>query len=199
MKMNQNLRQDYLLLFYLLIIISLLIYNEAKGDTIGEVTRVVKVLQPKHDVLTATHIATELLVLSPKINIDWKIWLAMLYQESKLLSDPHNCLTTNLKCSNDYGLGQIHMPTWEVILNLDRDMLLTDERYGIQASYTVLKLYKKRYAKTEVDWYTRYHSSTPFYRFTYKKAVENWKLLIERILHGGGTQKKIHEHRVELP
>lgn len=196
--MKARLKEEYLLLFYLLIILGILLTREAKGDTIGEVTKVVRKLQPKHDSMKAIRISKELLLKSKKLDMDWKLWLAMLYQESRLLADPHNCLELPDSCQKDVGIGQVNLPVWGDVLKLDKQRLLSDETYGIIASYSVLRRYKKQYGY-EMEWWSRYHSSTPKYRTAYTIAVNEWRLLIERMMYGNRAEKTIYEERATVP
>lgn len=114
----------------------------------------------------ADHIAQNL----PK-DVDWRIYLAILYQESSLRTDPQNCLKKPANCTGDYGIGQINFKVWGKKLNLDAKRLKTDRKYALDASISVLEVYKAKYAKKEINWFTRYHSSTPSFRKIYMERL----------------------------
>jgi hypothetical protein len=73
----------------------------------------------------------------------------------------------------DFCAAQIN---WRNVLkmNLEVDKLLTDMQYCINAGAKILAGFKKRYAKKEKDWYTRYYNSNPIMRSEYKRLVERY-------------------------
>jgi hypothetical protein len=75
-------------------------------------------------------------------------------------------------CS-DFGLSQIHYKTADRY-DFDMHKLYTDLNYSVESGMIVLKDFKKRYAKKEKYWWTRYNSSTPQKRELYRKLVERY-------------------------
>lgn len=178
--MKSQIRQELLLLTYLIIMLGLILGKEAKGDTIGEVTRVVMNIQPKNDTLKSTKIASKIILTSKKLDLSWVTYTAMLVQESMLLDDPNGSMYSCTDC----GLTQIHYPTWGEVLGLDKYRLVYDTMYSMDISYRILKRYKKQYGH-EQDWYTRYHSSTPVIRERYRLAISEKVYMILQMI--GGT------------
>lgn len=59
----------------------------------------------------------------------------------------------------DYGLTQINHKTIKRY-NLSKDKIMTDYDYAIHSGAMVLSYFKKRFAKTEADWWCRYNVGT---------------------------------------
>lgn len=82
-----------------------------------------------------------------------------------------------LKCINaiskDYGIGQINHKTIKAF-NFDKQKLLTDLNYSVEAAAIVLSDFKKRYAHKEKDFWTRYNSSNKEKREKYRKLVARY-------------------------
>lgn len=89
---------------------------------------------------------------------------AILAQESryKLNAINHESL--------DYGIAQINHKT-VAAFGFDKQKLLTDLEYSVKAGAIVLADIKKRYGHREEDYWTRYNSSKPSKRETYKRLV----------------------------
>jgi hypothetical protein len=105
--------------------------------------------------------------------VDWKVFVAILYQESSLRLDPQNCFKVKSNCTGDYGIGQINVKIWQKQLNLDKKRLKTDRKYSISKAIKVLEDYRKRYAHRDPKWYSRYHSSTPHLRSKYEQRIHH--------------------------
>lgn len=73
----------------------------------------------------------------------------------------------------DYGIGQINHKTIKNF-NFDQKKLLSDIEYSIEAAAIVLADFKRMYGKKEVEYWTRYNSSNPTARHTYKKLVARY-------------------------
>lgn len=84
--------------------------------------------------------------------------------------DPQGCMKVKKRCK-DYGIGQLNYKIWGKHLKLSRVRLLTDVDYAVESSVKVYMYYKTRYAKKELDWFTRYHSGTPKLRYRYLKYL----------------------------
>jgi hypothetical protein len=134
-----------------------------------EIAYAITKLQPKIETTRAIKLATAIHRNASAIELDWRIAVAILYQESSLRMDPQNCIKR--KDCNDMGIGQVRYSVWGKALNLDRKRLLTDETYAIDAVFQVLGHYKTQYGDKELNWFTRYHSKTPELRFLYMKRL----------------------------
>lgn len=117
---------------------------------------------------------------SKKHKVSSKVLTAMLMQESS-----YNINAKNVKCGIsmttgrkdcvvvDYGIGQINHKTIKHF-NLDQKKLLSDLDYSVEAAAIVLADFKRMYGKKEVEYWTRYNSSTPAKRHVYKKLVARY-------------------------
>lgn len=105
-------------------------------------------------------VATAIVESSKNNDIDSEIYLAILFKESSLLTDPQNCLKEAKSCTGDYGMSQVNYRTWGKVLNIDKAKMLTDVAYSIEVGARVLSYYK-RYENKDSIWYARYHSKTP--------------------------------------
>jgi len=104
-------------------------------------------------------------------NLDWRLIVAIFFQESSLSIDPQGCLASKKRCTADYGIGQVRAKVWEKAFPIDRKKLMSDVHYSVQTSVKVLTYYKMRYAQKELNWFTRYHSGSPIHRATYMKNL----------------------------
>jgi soluble lytic murein transglycosylase-like protein len=125
-----------------------------------------------------------------KYKLDPKLLTAILAQESMYRINTANCsygirccdftkvlgLETNkvgydvVRSCTDFGISQIHYKTAERY-NLDIALLLTDPDYSVRAGAKILYDIKRRYAKHEPTWWTRYNASSPSKRAEYEKKV----------------------------
>lgn len=159
------------------------------------VMELVQFLQPSTNDMDADKIATAILRYSRDINLDWRVFISILFQESSLTLDPQNCYMNELhppivrikhiknhkvtyrlvqkkvkKCI-DYGIAQINFRTWGEELGLNKELLVTDIDYSINAASKILFYYKHRYAKRDAKWHLRYHSNTPEFKTAYGKVI----------------------------
>jgi hypothetical protein len=155
------------------------------------VMELVQFLQPNSTDKVANEIARSVLKNSRSINIDWRLFVSILFQESSLTLDPQNCYMDELhpsiariknkvgykivqkspkKCI-DYGIAQINWRTWGKALSLNKELLVTDIDYSIGAATKILSYYKKTYAKKDTRWHLRYHSNTPEFKEEYGNYI----------------------------
>jgi hypothetical protein len=73
----------------------------------------------------------------------------------------------------DFGMSQIYYKTARRY-KLDLSKLTTNTKYSIEAGAKVLRGFKKRYARKETDWWTRYNASSKIKRDIYKQLVERF-------------------------
>lgn len=116
--------------------------------------------------------------------------LAIFYQESSLLSDPQGCLNRKIRCTGDYGIGQINYKVWGKRFNLDKVKLMTNVPYAVKMSTKVFVHYKLRYQHKELHWYTRYHSGTPSLRAKYLTRINKGFSKINLYLQAHRNAKK---------
>lgn len=161
-------------------------------DTVGQL---IQFMQPNLDDYTAGVISKSILRHSKDIGIDWRLFVSILFQESSLSLDPQNCYMNELyppmervrhkkhghttytierkkshRCM-DYGIAQINFHTWGKVLDLNKELLLTDIDYSIAAGAKILYYYKKNFSKHDPKWHLRYHSNTPEYKNAYGKVL----------------------------
>jgi hypothetical protein len=117
---------------------------------------------------------------SHKYKISPKILAAVLMQESSYnvgakgkycgvstITGKRDCIVV------DYGIGQINHKTIKNF-NFDQNKLLSDVKYSIEAAAIVLSDFKRMYGKREVDYWSRYNTSTPSKRKVYKNLVSRY-------------------------
>lgn len=100
-------------------------------------------------------------------DINPKRYAAILAQESGYKLNAIN------KVSMDYGMAQINFRTIAA-LGFDKNRLLTDIEYSIEAGAIVLSKIKKSHGNKEKDFWTRYNSSNVSKRELYAKLVSRY-------------------------
>lgn len=158
-----------------------------------DIIRTVQYLQPRHSQKMAKKIAGAVYHYSKSINVDWRLFLSILYQESSLDLDPQKCMEKefeehfkrvktkkhsfkyvkipNRKCE-DYGISQINWKTWGKEMQLDKKLLLTDVDYSVKAAANILAFYKTKHSRHDRRWHLRYHSATPYYKAEYEEYIK---------------------------
>ncbi len=103
----------------------------------------------------------------------------------KLTSIKAKCKTNpelfrkEVRVCSDFGIGQIHYKNIEAH-KLNTTMLLTDLKYSIEASAIVLRDFKKRYERKDIDWWVRYNCGTK--GSTERDTCRIYKKLVSRYL-----------------
>lgn len=120
--------------------------------------------KPNLDPVYADRLAWAIYSTSNKYKLNPLKVSAILRQECRYL----------LKCINDtskdYGIGQINHKTIKAF-NFDKNRLLVDLDYSVEAAVIVLADFKRMYGRKEVDYWTRYNASNPQKREVYKQLV----------------------------
>lgn len=143
---------------------------QLKPTTDRRIVRVIKQLQPKLSDKEVETIATIISRNSAKTGIEWRLVVAILFQESSLKIDPQNCKVNFTRC-NDMGIGQVRYSVWGKELKIDKKRMVTDLDYSIGKVYKVLVHYRNAYGHKELNWFTRYHHGNPSFRFEYMKRL----------------------------
>lgn len=125
---------------------------------------------PNIDRSTARHIASVVYTKTNKYGIPNDIFVAILAQESMYKLSAKNC---NRKRCTDFGISQIHHSTVNRY-KFDKNKLLTDLEYSVEAGCIVLKYFMDKYRNKEKNWYSRYNSSKPSLRKKYEKSVKRF-------------------------
>lgn len=137
-----------------------------------EIIHVINTIQPHID-KKLKYALVEKLETFPE-NMEWEMFLSILFQESSLNVDParngRRC-SKHLKTCLDYGIGQVSYKYWGKKLKINRRKALKDPKYSISLSFQVYYSYFKRYSKKDKKWFTRYHSGTPSLRKDYEKRI----------------------------
>ena len=92
---------------------------------------------------------------------------AILRQESGYRLDAINRVT------KDFSIGQINYKTIKAF-NFDKNRLLIDLDYSVEAAIIVLADFKRMYGKREKNWYSRYNSSNDNKRKEYEQLVARY-------------------------
>lgn len=135
-----------------------------------KIAKIIAHLQPKMSANNALKLAKIVSRLSAEYDIDYKLSLAIMFQESSLRLDPHNC-KVNLTACNDMGIGQVRYSVWGKELKIDKVQIVTNLEYSVKMHYEVLRDYKKRYKNKELNWFTRYHSNDSTLRYEYMQRL----------------------------
>lgn len=143
---------------------------QQRPTTDRRIVKVIKELQPKLSDKDAEAIATIVSRNSAKTGIEWRLVVAILFQESSLKIDPQNCKVNFTRC-NDMGIGQVRYSVWGKELKIDKKRMVTDLEYAIGKVYKVLGHYREKYGQKELNWFTRYHHGDPSFRFEYMKRL----------------------------
>lgn len=173
------------------------VYKTPTNENVTQktVVELIRFLQPAMPLDKADKVAFSVLKYSRDINLDWRLFISILFQESSLTLDPQNCYTNELhplpvkvkmsshgkviyrtmagipkKCI-DYGIAQINFRTWGEELGLNKELLVTNIDYSINAASKILFYYKHRYAKHDSKWHLRYHSNTPEFKNAYGTVI----------------------------
>lgn len=125
-------------------------------------------------------LAQTILVQSKKHKIPAKLLAAILMQESaykvsaknihcgvSVYSGKEDCIVI------DFGIGQINHKTIKVF-NFDKNKLLSDLAYSIEASAIVLADFRRMYGQKESDYWSRYNAGTRSKRQVYKTLVARY-------------------------
>ena len=120
---------------------------------------------------------------SRKHNIPANIYTAILMQESTYRLEAKNChrgiLVDNVQKENivkicsDFGISQIYYKTAK-LFEFSINQLTSDLEYSVEAGAIVLAEFHKRYGHREINWWTRYNSSTAVKRNIYRQLVEQY-------------------------
>ncbi len=146
------------------------IQNRSENPQIVKITRVIANLQPNMNRYQNRMLAKVIHENSTRTGIDWRLVVAILFQESSLRLDPQNCKVNFTRC-NDMGIGQVRYSVWGKTLKIDKKRMVTDVEYAIEQVYAVLSHYKLQYGKRELNWFTRYHSGDPEFRAIYMRKL----------------------------
>jgi len=122
---------------------------------------------PKINLNYAYELSNIIYKKATKHNINPRKFAAILAQESMYRLDAKNC--KNGVC-NDFGIAQINKKTIEAF-GFDKQRLLKDLEYSIEAGVLVLADFKRMYGDKEQYWWTRYNASNPEKRKIYKQLV----------------------------
>ncbi len=110
--------------------------------------------------------------------LDWKIVVAILFQESRFKENAVNC--GRYGC-NDFGIAQINfrnIKAW----GMDFGKIF-DAGYSIKHATAFLERLKNRHSHKDPKWFARYNSGTPHLKNKYYKLLRKHLNRIERILN----------------
>lgn len=137
---------------------------------LNETVQIIEHLQPDVSDRYAIELAVSVNQAVIKYDLPKEKFLAILFQESSLRTDPKDCAVEVKNCTPDFGIGQVNFPVWGDHLKMDRIRALTDVAYSVELSAKVLHSYK-RFKKHERNWWSRYHSKTSERRKDYEERI----------------------------
>ena len=178
---------------------SLFLSSPVRAETVSTVSAVVRELQPALSDRDAQEIAQEVTSQAEENHFDWKLFLAVLFQESSLHRDPHNCLKVRLHC-RDFGIGQVNWRTWGIRWRLNKLLLVTNYPYAIGVSARIFAQYQNRFKAHDRYWLGRYNSGTLEYRRDYQKKVLRHYARIKAYLlnrYAYGRLRRTEPYRLE--
>ena len=152
-----------------ILLLLILFPSKAFSDSLRtqEIEYVIQKLRPSIAKKLKKEVAFELDKLTSQSKIDWKRYISILFQESSLQLNPKAAGKLY-----DYGIGQVSYYYWGKKLKIDKKKSLNNTKYSISISIIVYLHYRKKYAKRDSKWYTRYHSGTPSKRKAYEKRID---------------------------
>jgi len=155
-------------------------------DRVETLSLLLQHLQPKLKDTSAKELAQVILKEASINQLDWKLIVSILNQESSLRRDPQGCLKNADDCTGDYGIAQVRYKIWKDEFGLkkeDKKRLMTDYAYAVGTQVRILVHYREKYQNREFNWFTRYHSGTPEFRAVYmrhlNKSYEKINLFLE--------------------
>lgn len=161
----------------ILILIILLIGN-AWADSKHPIYKQILRNEPRINKKYAMRLSNVIHKACLKYNVPKHIYTAILMQESRYKLHALRKVTGLLNgeettIKTDFGIAQVH---WKNVKNmkLDIDLLLNDLVYSVNQGAKILAYFKKRYAKKEEKWWSRYNASSKVKRNIYEKLVERY-------------------------
>jgi soluble lytic murein transglycosylase-like protein len=133
-------------------------------------------LHPKMDHKKAYKLSNLFSRVAKKYKVNPKLLISIAYQESTFKPKTVRRVTglvfneetgeyKEVKVGEDFCMMQIHQSNIRK-MKLDVAKLLKDPRYCLEAGAKILTKYKKKYSKTEKEWWTRYNAKS-----TAKRAI----------------------------
>lgn len=152
------------------------IYSFTHPMEMEETMKFISKTNPKLAEEVKQEVATSILKVSQKHNLDHKLMLSIIAVESSF--KPAAKSTTG-----DFSIVQINYATWSVefkriqgkVLNFQK--LKKDIPYSIESMGEILS-YLKRYQVKDSLWFARYHSKTPSLKRIYAKRIFSKNLTI---------------------
>jgi len=141
---------------------------------------------PKIPQLTAMGLSNAIYKASVKFDVSANILTAIIAQESSYNIKAKNCKTgldkeallkgelKEVTICFDFGLGQIN---WRNVKNRKLDILklMNDKDYSIETAALIMSEFKKRFAKWDDSYWTRYNARNTIKRELYKRLVERYR------------------------
>lgn len=172
----------------LLLILLFSTSTKAMDMKTGEIYLQIIKNKPSLDSEYAAQLSRIIKKMTDKYDISSKLFTAMLMQESKYNLEVAKCnvkvyyvlkdVRTAQKSCTDFGISQINHKTVKSY-KFDKDRLLTDLPYSIEAGLIVLSDFKKSFHR-EKEWYTRYNCGNK--GTTSRKTCQDYKKLVTKYL-----------------
>lgn len=139
-------------------------------EKIALISKVISNLQPNLNSKMNRLLTESIYKNAQATGIDWRIAVAIMFQESSLTLDPQNCKADFTQC-NDMGIGQVRYSIWGKELKIDKKRMVTDVDYAVGKVFKILAMHKESHGQKEFNWFTRYHSKTPSHRAEYMRRL----------------------------
>ena len=127
---------------------------------------------PKIDKRYAARLSMVIYKKTLKYGLEPRIFTAMLAQESKYNLGTLGYKSKRARKPIDFGIAQINKNTIKS-MHLDKNRLLTDMEYSVEAGTKVLADFKHTYGSEKTYW-THYNSGKTKYRNRYLVAVSRY-------------------------
>lgn len=122
--------------------------------------------------LQRKRIAVLINMASLEYNLDPKLFLAIIYVESRFDQNATNK-------TGDFSLAQINYKVWKKgfpklnLGHLNFTKLKEDEAYAIYRMAQILSYLKENFSKKDPYWFALYHSATPKFKQKYIQLLKN--------------------------
>lgn len=121
----------------------------------------------------AKNLAVVIQRVSNKYDIEPRLVSAIAMQESAYDLKAKQCYKLGKSISCDFCMMQINNKTVD-LYGFNKDLLMSSLSYCLEAGVIVLSDFKDTYGNRDKNYWTRFNSSDPKIRETYRKLVKRW-------------------------
>jgi hypothetical protein len=134
------------------------------------IANMISVVQPEMDEESRDEMAVMIAKVSKKFKIAPEIIVSIIDTES-------NFKASMVSSTGDLSIAQINVDVWNKEFSrlglpiISKEKVVSDLEYSLHFMAEILSVLKTRYAKTDPNWFARYHSSTPKFKNNYFKKL----------------------------